>query len=117
MSSEPPPPLSFACAVGGKFGSVPVMFTESSVLPPVPVHRSVYVVVPVMTVTDWLPEVVFVPLQPSIATQDVALVVVHDSVLLVPEVTLDELAVRLTVGAGAGGGGGGAPVTVTLAVC
>lgn len=65
--------------------------------------------------TASFPEVAFVPLQPSRPEQDVAFVEVHVSVTLVPEVTVDELAVRLTVGAGVDGGG--EDETATLADC
>jgi hypothetical protein len=61
----------------------------------------------------WLPDVAFVPLQPPLAVQDVALVEDQVSCVLPPDATLVGLADRLTVGVG--GGGGGAALTVTVA--
>lgn len=56
----------------------------------------------------------FVPLQPPVAVQDVAFVLDHVSCEDVFTATLVGFAVSVTVGAG-GGGGGLVPVTVTLA--
>lgn len=88
---------------------------DADALPPAPVHDNEYVAellrVPVVS----LPDVAFVPLQPSLAVHAVAFVDDHVSVEALPGDTEVGLAARLTVGAGGGGGGGTAPTfTVTL---
>lgn len=69
------------------------------VLPPLPVHVRVNVVVAVRPLNAWLPEVALVPLQPSDAVQLVAFVATHDTEVFPPNAT--ELGVTLitTVGA------------------
>jgi hypothetical protein len=83
-----------------------VTVAEACVLPPVPVQFKVYVVLLVSTPVDWLPEVAFVPDQPSLAVQLVALVLDQAKVELAPLATDVGVAVNVTVGAG---------ITVTVA--
>jgi hypothetical protein len=66
------------------------------------VQVSVKFVVAASTPVDWLPLVVFVPLQPPDAAQLVALVEDQAIELLPPLATLVGLAVIVTVGAGVG---------------
>jgi hypothetical protein len=67
--------------------------------PPAPVQVSVYVSVVVRLFSDCEPLVVFVPVQPPKAVQEVAFVEDQVSVELPPEVTDVGLAERVTVGA------------------
>ncbi len=69
------------------------------VVPPVPVHASVYVVVAWMALIVWLPEVALLPLQPPEAVQLVALVLDQVSTELPPCATVAGLALRFTTGA------------------
>jgi hypothetical protein len=67
--------------------------------PPLPEHANVNVVACVILVICWLPLVAFEPLQPPVATQEVAFVLLHVKVVLPPEVTVVGLAVIVRVGA------------------
>lgn len=89
----PPPPELAGAAVAV---TVAVCMPE----PPGPVHVSVYVVV-AATTTAMLPEpVAWPPVNvPPLAVQEVALVVVQDSVVVPPTVTEAGVAVKVTVGA------------------
>jgi hypothetical protein len=79
-------------------------FTVFEMLPPAPVHASVYVFADVSGPTVVLPERAFVPVHAPEAVHDVALVLVHVSVELPPEATVVGLPVKLSVGAGFVGG-------------
>jgi hypothetical protein len=81
-------------------------------LPPAPVHTSVYVFVLVRLLSVWLPLGCFAPLQPPDAVQAAAFVLFHERVDDPPEVTLVGFALNVSVGAG------GVPtLTVTLCIC
>jgi hypothetical protein len=88
--------------------------TLLEMLPPAPVHASVYVLAEVSGPTVLLPETVFVPVHAPDAVHDVAFVLVHVSVELPPEATVVGLPVKLSVGVGGGGGGVDDTLTVTL---
>jgi hypothetical protein len=90
-----------------------VTVTLSDALPPSPVHVSVNVVAVSIAPVDAEPTVGLEPVQPPLAMHDVALALVHDSVVDCPCTTVALLAVRSTVGAA---GAGGASFTVTRTV-
>jgi hypothetical protein len=71
------------------------------VVPPAPVHDSPYVVV-LGGVTDTVPLVPFVPLQPWVAVQVVAFVLLQVNRALCPAWRLPALLVKITVGAAGG---------------
>jgi len=85
-----------------------VTVTDLLTVPPAPVQLRLYVRLPVAGgVTDWLPLIALVPVQPPEAVQLVTLVVAQDSVVAVPSVTVVGDALKVSVGVG--------DVTVTLA--
>ena len=80
---------------------VTVTVTLWFAVPPLPIQLSVYVDVVVILAIDCEPEVVFVPVHPPLAVQEVALVELHVSVEELPLVTDVWLAERVRVGVGA----------------
>ncbi len=85
------------------------MVTELLLLPPAPVHVSVYVIFALSGPTPWEPETGFVPDHPPEAEQEVAFVEDQLSVEVPLAVTVNGLAESETVvapGAGAGAGAG-----------
>jgi len=113
-SNEPPPESELP-------GSPPpaaltVTVTDCEALSPLPSQRSVNVVFTVSDADVSVPDVNFVPLQPSDATQLVALVEDQVSAVVPLASTAVGFADSVTVGAGGGGGGGGVDPTVTIAV-
>lgn len=90
----------------GILEGVTVTVTLSELLPPEPVHDSVYVAF-VIGLTVVLPVVVFAPDHAPLAVQVVALVVVQFNVEAAPAAIEAGLLVRLTVG-------GLAELTVTV---
>ena len=82
-------------------GGVTVTSTLLCALPPEPVQLSVNLVVDVSGPTDCVPLVALVPVQPSLAVQLLAFVLLQVSVEFEPEAMLCGLAPSETVGAGA----------------
>jgi hypothetical protein len=71
-------------------------------VPPVPVHFNVYVVLAVRMPVDWLPPMAFAPAKvPPVAVQDTALVELQVSVVLAPLEIEVEVADSVAVGTGA----------------
>jgi len=98
--------LKFTVGAGG---AVTDTVTDCVADPPAPVQVAVYFVAALSAAVDCVPAGAIVPLQPSDATQEVALVEDHVNVDVPPLATVVGLAVRVTVGAGA--------VTVTVVDC
>jgi hypothetical protein len=100
VKAPPPPPSLFGAAVTA------TVAVAVAVVPVVPVQLMEKVVAAVSAPLAWLPDVVGrVPLHPVAlgleeAVQLVVLLELHTSVACAPEVTLEALAIRVTVGAG-----------------
>jgi hypothetical protein len=84
---------------------------SGALVPPAPLHVSVYVAVLASAAVDSLPEAGFAPLQAPEAVHEVALVEDHDSIDVPLTVTDRGEALKFTVGRG---GGGGFALTVTV---
>jgi hypothetical protein len=101
--------LALKFTVGAGVAAVTDTVTDCVADPPAPVQVAVYFVAALSAAVDCVPAGAIVPLQPSDATQEVALVEDHVNVDLPPLATVVGLAVRVTVGAGV--------VTVTVVDC
>ena len=101
--------LALKFTVGAGVEAVTDTVTDCVADPPAPVQVAVYFVAALSAAVDCVPAGAIVPLQPSDATQEVALVEDHVNVDLPPLATVVGLAVRVTVGAGV--------VTVTVVDC
>ena len=101
--------LGLALSVTVGAGAVTVTVADCAALPPAPVQVRVYVALAVRAPVECEPLVAWLPDQPPDATQEVAFVVDHDSVELLPLAMVLGLALKLTVGAD--------EVTVTVADC
>src|SRR5207245_3462182 len=90
---------------GGSGGSVPSRLTVTlcEADPPLPVHVSVKVVVAVSAAEVSVPAVDFVPVQPPLAEQLEAFVLLHVKVAVDPDATTVGFAERANVGIGGGG--------------
>ena len=83
---------------GGIWTADTVTVTLAWVVPLLPVHESVYVVLAVIAPVLAVPDVALVPLQPPLAVQEVAPVEFQVNVLESPLLTANGAAVRVTVG-------------------
>jgi len=92
------------------------MVTELLLLPPAPVHVSVYVIFALSGPTPWEPETGFVPDHPPEAEQEVAFVEDQLSVELPLVLTVSGFAESETVGVPGAGAGAGAGVGVGVGV-
>lgn len=101
--AELPRVMVVGVAVMVTAGATEVTFTvtDLEVVPPLPVQARLYVTAPeVVGVTLCDPLTDLVPVHAPPAVQDVASVLVHDSVLELPRLMLVGFAVKVTVGAG-----------------
>jgi hypothetical protein len=90
-------------------GMVTVTVADCVALPPAPVHVSVNVDVAARATVVKLPVVACAPLHAPLALQVVALVLVQFKLVLEPDMTVEGVALSVTVGSGA--------VTTTVADC
>jgi hypothetical protein len=104
VSVEDPPlaiDVGFAVSVAVGTGATVTVADAAVLVPPAPVHVSVYAVLVVSVPVFWVPLAVFVPLQPREAVHDVALVELHVSVEFPPPAIVVGFAVSMAVGTGA----------------
>jgi hypothetical protein len=98
--------------MSGNGAAFTVTVVEADMLPPAPVHVSVYVVVPVAEgVSAVEPLIAWLPDHAPDAVHEVAFVELHVSVVVAPSVMVEGVAAMVTVGCGTDAG-----LTVTVAI-